>query len=67
VKVPVIAMLLSIIFNGLSLVVTSLKYASQLIHYIRLVHLTPCWLSSGTLFVALTLVVVVTLKCYLVS
>jgi hypothetical protein len=61
----VIAVLLSIVVNGLSYVVTSLKSISHLVHLFHLVHLMPCWPSSSTMFVALTLIVLVTPKSYL--
>jgi hypothetical protein len=54
--VNIIAALLSITSNGLSWVIASLK---------SILHLTLCWLSSSTLFVAPTLVVSVTSKSYL--
>jgi hypothetical protein len=64
-KVPVMAALLSTIFNGLSLVIASLKSILHLIHCIHLLHLTPCWLSSSTLFVVLAFVVLVAPNNYL--
>jgi hypothetical protein len=64
-KVLVIAVLLSIIFSGISLVVTYSKSTSHLIHWIHLVHLMLFSLSRITLFLALTLVVSVAPKCYL--
>jgi hypothetical protein len=57
--------LLSIISNGLSYVVASLKSILHRVHCIHLVHLMLYWLSSSTLFVALTLVVSVVSKSYL--
>jgi hypothetical protein len=57
-------MLLSISFNGLFQVVISLKSISHLVHWIHLFHFTLYWPSSSTLFVALTLGVSVTPRCY---
>jgi hypothetical protein len=64
-KVPVIAALLSTIFNDVSQVVASLKSILHLVHGIRLLHLTLYWLSSSILFVTLTLVISVVSKSYL--
>jgi hypothetical protein len=50
-KVTMIATLLSITFNGLSKVVTSLKSTSHVIHWLHLVQLMLHWPSSSTLFV----------------
>jgi hypothetical protein len=58
------AALLSTVFNGLSNVIASLKSILQLIHFICLLHLTLRWLSSSTLFVALTLVDLIAPKSY---
>jgi hypothetical protein len=62
-----LVVLLSIIVDGLFYVVTSLKSTLHPIHLICLVYLTPRWPSSSTLCVALTLIDLVTPKCYLVS
>jgi hypothetical protein len=45
--------------------VTSLMSILHLVHCVRLLHLTPCWLSRSTLFGVLALVVLVTPKIYL--
>jgi hypothetical protein len=42
-----------------------MKSTSHLVHWIHLVHLTLCWLSSSTLFVVLTLIDLVAPKSYL--
>jgi hypothetical protein len=52
-------------FIGLLSIVVSLKSTSLFIHWIHLVHLTLRWPSSSTLFVVLTLVVLVMPKSYL--
>jgi hypothetical protein len=59
------AALLSTIFNGLSYVIALLKSILHLVHYICLLHLTLYWLSSSTLFMALTLVYSIVPKSYL--
>jgi hypothetical protein len=64
-KVLVMASLLSTVFNGLSYVIASLKSILHLVYCICLLHLTLCWLSSSTIFVALTLVVLIAPKSYL--
>jgi hypothetical protein len=52
-------------FIGLLYIVVSLKSTSPFLHWFHLVHLTLCWLSSSTLFVALTLVDSIAPKSYL--
>jgi hypothetical protein len=52
-------------FIALLYIVVSFKSTSLFLHWIHLVHLTPCWLSSSTLLVAPTLIDSIAPKSYL--